>query len=220
MNKTRFAKREANRVLRLKLELEKTFNRDLRSYFAKQRSNIKNDNMIDSISPVLQKHYSRIIKAITGIAIKQTTDENLLNQFEILLDQKALLRGLEIDKTTEEVKQKSIDSAREALAKDGVNNPGIALLLLVASRIFANYNINRVSTISISETQNVVEGTRKEINDVTNQELSEAVINGDKEKAKELYDLSGSYSAYYVWQNIDIIPIALLLAGLMQQQKE
>ena len=215
MNKNDFAKRQANRVLRQKLKLEKTFARELASYFAEQKRRKKTGKEISSIKPVLERHYKRIVKEFTGVKIKQDVQNKISESFEFIIAGKAQQRAEEIDKITEDRWKRSIQAARDQ-EPDATEET----LLLIALQIFRNYNKNRVQTISISETQTVSESVRFEITKAVHLEMEQIILEQNRQRAKELYDLSGDYTSYQIYNEIDIKPEAILTGLLLTAKKK
>ncbi len=211
MTKRQFIKKERLRVFNLKIGLEKTMRRDLKSYFAKQRKKVRNNEDVESIEPVLEKHYKRIARRLIHKNIKQVSVEEGATNFINGVAQK---RAMEINRTT---LGKLDDAQRRAvaeLAKDGNTNPSARELSIMTSAIFHRLNQGRISIIANTETQTVTEGLRSEIVDDVHLEMEDVILNRDSKRAEELYNLSQDYTSYTIKENIEILAVPTLLSML------
>lgn len=217
MTRTQFVNREARRVFNIKIDLEKTMRRDLRSYFNQQRKIVRRDGTPSSIKPVLQKHYERIIRNLIHKNIKQ--EDRIENAVRAFLDNRADVRSQEIDETTQNRVAQAVEKARVQLAEEGNVNPTNRELMIAASVIFARSSRGRVNTIALTETQNNVEGLRQLITREAHGDLEDVIRSRDKKKAQEIYEQSRDYTSYQIKEKIDTADIATLTAILLAARK-
>jgi ADP-heptose:LPS heptosyltransferase len=213
-----FVKKERMRVFLMKVDLEKTMRRDLKSYFAKQRKRIKRGDNIESIRSVLQKHYERIIRRLIHKNIKQ--EDRIENSVRAFLDNRASNRSNVIDNTSQENLEDAISEARAQLAEEGNSTPTERELMILASAIFARKARGRVSSIANTETQATTEGARRIITTSAHSELEDVIMSRDKEAANELYEKSRDYTTYKVKEKIDTADTAVLITILLLARKE
>lgn len=201
MNQREYVKKERMRIFLLKVGLEKTMRRDLKSYFAKQKKLVKTGERPETIQPILRAHYERIVRKLIHRNVKQADriDEGIRR----FLDEKDKARANIIDNTTQKDYEEAIREAREALAEEGNTTPTERELMIAASAIFASKGRGRVTGIANGETQAITEGLRREITVAAHSELEDLIITRDKKKAEEIYDISGDYASYKFKENID-----------------
>ena len=218
MNQREYVKKERMRVFLLKVELEKTMMRDVKTYFARQRKRVKAGEEIKTIQPVLQAHYQRIVRKLIHKNVKQANkiDEGIRR----FLEGKSSERANVIDNTTQGNYEDAIKEAREVLAEEGNVNPTDRELMIIASGIFYRKTRGRVSNIANGETQAIAEGLRREITLSAHSELEDVLLTGDKKKAEEIYELSGDYTSYKFKEKIDTGDIAVLSTILVTARKE
>ena len=219
MTKTDFMLIQKKRVLAIKISSEKPFKKELKSYFYKQSKKIKTGNteLID-IKPLLKKHYLRIVDKLTGIKLKQEND-GIINQIEIFLLGLPLRQSNFINKTSSKDIEKSLTMARTVLSEQGISNPTNSVLSKVAGNIFRQLSKGRITNIAMTETQNVTEGLRLTIVKEAHNELYDTIIDQDKERAEELYELSQDYTSYKVFQDIGKLDNQMLFAMLATANK-
>jgi hypothetical protein len=218
MTKREFIKTERLRIFNLKIELERTMRRDLKSYFNKQRKRVRKGDEPQTIEPVLRKHYDRVVRKLMHRNIKQV--DRIDEAVRAFIEDRAVNRSKVIDNTTQNVLEKSIEDAREQLAKDGNATPTDRELMIAASVIFARKNRGRVTTIANTETQTTTEGLRQTITLRAHEELEDVIIDRDKEKAEEIYKISRSYTAYEIKEKISTAEIATLTTIIVTAEKE
>lgn len=213
MTKNNFINQERSRVFNIKMGLEKTFIIDLKKYFAEQKRKVKAGKKIDSISNVLEIHYKRIVRKLTGKQIKQS--ENVIE----IIAGRADIQAAEIDKTTRKEIEDSINLARDTLIDDGVTDYTQEILLLIASKIFLRKSGRRVGSISNTETQGVTEDLRNVITNDSIKELETVIIDNDKDRLDVIIKESPSYTAYEIKKGIDKENTNYLLGLLVLAQK-
>lgn len=218
MTQREFIRTERLRVFNLKIELEKTVRRDIKSYFSKQRKRVKKQEEIQSIEPVLKKHYERIVRKLIHRNVKQV--DRIDEGIRVFLEDRASKRSKEIDNTTQNVLEKSIDEARLVLAEEDNPNPTQRELMISASAIFLRKNNGRITGIANTETQSTTEGLREDITLRTHEELEDVIVDRDKKKAEELYKNSRDYTAYKIKENIETAETAVLITILLTARKQ
>lgn len=202
----------------MKIELEKTMRRDLKSYFAKQRRRVKRGDQPETMQPILQKHYERIARRLIRRNIKQV--DRIDDGVRGFLENRASERSNVIDNTSQKDYEEALDEARVQLAEEGNANPTQRELLIAASVIFARKSRGRLSGIANTETQATAEGMRREITIQAHNELEDAIIDRDKKKAVDVYEKSGDYTSYKIKEKIDTADFATLTAILLAARKE
>lgn len=218
MTEREFIKQERMRIFLMKVELEKTIMRDLKSYFAKQRRRVKRGDGIESMQPVLQRHYERIIRKLIHKNVKQ--EDRIERDVKIFLDNRANMRSNITDNTSQRDLENSINEARERLAEEGNANPSERELLIVASAIFARKGRGRISSIANTETQETTEGARRVITTSVHSDLEDVIMSRDKQAAEKLYEKSKDYTTYKIKEKIDTGDIAILITILLMAKKE
>lgn len=208
MTKREFVKREIKRVFGLKIELEKTMIRELKSYFAKQKKRVRKNEGIETIEPLLKNHYERIKRKL----MNGKKDEAIEESINAFLDGKSINRSRIIDKTTNEDMQESETRAREQLAEEGNVNPSEREVRAVSSGIFYRLSKGRVGNIANTETQENVEGMRQKITLSAHRELEDAILERDQERANELYEISSDYTSYKIKKSLKTQDVMVLLA--------
>jgi hypothetical protein len=213
-----YIKKERMRIFLMKVGLEKTMRRDLKSYFAKQRRRIRSGEEPETIQPVLQKHYERIVRKLIHRNVKEEVriDEGI----RIFLENRANGRSNIIDKTTQEDYEDAIKEAKEVLAEEGNAAPTERELMITASGIFYRKGRGRITGIANTETQSTTEGLRRQITVKAHDELEDVMLTRDKERAEEIYKISGDYTTYKFKENIETGEVATLAAILALARKE
>lgn len=218
MTQKEFVRTERLRVFNLKIGLEKTMRRDLKSYFSKQKKRVRRGEDFQTIEPVLRKHYERVVRQLTHRNIKQT--DRIDNGIRNFLEERAVRRSKEIDNTTQNKLESAIDEARVVLVEEGNANPTNRELMITASGIFGRKNNGRISIIANTETQNTTEGLRQDITLKTHEELEDVILDRDKKKADELYKTSRDYTTYQIKEKIETAEIATLVTILVTARKQ
>jgi len=216
MTEREFVKKQRNKVFNLKMGLEKTMIVDLKNYFAEQKRNVRAGKDIDTIAPVLQKHYLRIVRTLTGKQIKQNIPQEVID----FIANKADIQANEIDDTTRKEIEQSIELARQSLQDEGITDYTQETLLLIASKIFIRKSKWRIRTVSNTETQENAEGIRNILALAGLKELETAIAENDITKISEIYQEKPSYTAYKVRQLIGVEEAAVLFAFIASAKKE
>lgn len=210
----------ARRWVRFKLKVENPFNRELRSYFHKQYKNVKSGRLTDTIAPVLDKQYKRIIREITGIKLKQENDEyNLEDKIKLLLLGRATLQAMRIDKTTKKYLERALEMARQELQADGILFPAQSTVNKIAAQIFKGFNSRRIGGISTTETQMLTEKIREITTEVANEMMEDAIVESNKELARAAADLSESLTLESMIDDIGAAGPAEMFATLKLLEK-
>ena len=218
MTQREFIRSETIRVFDIKISLELTMRRELRTYFNQQRIRIRNGRQTETIEPVLEKHYQRIIRRFTRTKTKQ--NNRIKDNLQVFISSKATNRAIEIDNTTRALYEDAIRKAEIELAEQGNKTPTEKELLIAASIIFARRSRGRVNTISNTETQNTVEGVRQEITRQAHIELEDVILDRNEKRANELFDISQDYTTYKVKERIRTTEIVILIALLAGARKQ
>ena len=216
MTEREFVKQQRSRVFNLKMGLEKTMIVDLKQYFAKQKRLVRAGKDIETIAPVLDKHYKRIVRKLTGKQIKQDIPQNVID----FISNRADINADVIDDTTRKEIADSMDIARQSLLDDGITDYTEDTLLIVASKIFIRKSGRRVGTISNTETEESAEAIRNITVIESLDELETAVSENDVEKIHEIYLENPSYTAYKIDKLIGKEEAAVLFALIATASKE
>lgn len=214
-----FALKKAKARLRLKLDLESPFKRELRSYFFQLSKDIKSGRELGTIAQVLDKQYKRISKKMTGLSIKRFDDSRLESLINQLLMGRSEKQALEIDKYTRKLYRRSIELARQELIDDGVMFPTQETINKVAANILLNYNRNRSGGIAITETQSLTEEIIDVKNNVADEMMREAIVENDTALAQEAARLSESYTHEEMVSQIETVDNVILFAALNAVRK-
>jgi hypothetical protein len=212
-----FVRRERIRIFNIKIDLEKTVRRDLKTYFAQQRKNIRTGKKTKTIAPVLQKHYERVARRLVRRNIKQSDPiDDSIRDFN---RGRAERRAIVIDETTEKDDRMAMERARQALADEGVRSPTERQLRIAAGSIFMRLSNGRLSSIANSETQSTVEGQRRVITTEAQAELRDVIMDEDRERAQELWEDSRDYTSYTIKERLGTTDAVVLLTLLAMSQK-
>lgn len=214
-----FVLSEARKWVKFKLKVEVPFNRELRSYFSKQSKRIKRGLDPETIAPVLDHHYKRIIRDITGIRIKDFDEFAHVRRMESLLLGRSINQAQYIDKTTNKHFKRSVDLAKAELSEQGVLFPALSVLNAITANIFRGYSKGRASNIKVTETQEFVEEVRDEESKISEEMMNEAIDKRDKELAEAALLLSPSMRGQTIVNNIDIYTTITLFAILDDMMK-
>lgn len=214
-----FALSEARKWVKFKIKVEKPFYRELRAYFSKQTKRIKLGFDLETIAPVLDHHYKRIIREITGIRIKDFGEFANVRRMQSLLLGRSINQAQYIDKTTNKNFKRSVELAKAELSEEGVLFPSIALLNSIASNIFRGYSKGRSSSIKVTETQEFVEEVRDEESKISEEMMNEAIDKRDKELAEDALLLSPSMAGQTILDNIDTYTALTLFSLLDNMMK-
>ncbi len=200
----------ARKYVRIKTQLENPFKTELRRYFAQQNRRIARGLEIQTIAPVLDKQYKRIIRKLTGIKLKQDDRENE-DRILIILFGRAGLQASRIDKTTNKFLRRAIEFARAEIAESGELFPGVATINRIASNIMRGYNKNRVGGIAVFETQALTEKIRDELTKIAQEQMEIAIFEGDQAAARDAADLAESQRMAEIAEGVGTVPIGELL---------
>lgn len=214
--------RQANKWLQFKLKVESPFKKELKSYFFQQYKIVSRGGQLETIAPVLDKHYKRIVREITGIKIKQEEEDDdygLEDAILLLLLGRAVTQAQYIDKTTQKKLQLSIEMARQTLADDGIVFPPQKMLNKVSANIFKNLNSSRSSGIATFETQSLTEKIHDMKQIVASDMMNDAIVNNDIELARRASDVSESMTLENVVDNFDDLSASELFASMDIMEK-
>ena len=204
--------RIAKKYTAIKLKLESPFNTELKKYFAEQTRRISRGQEIETIAPVLDHHYKRVIRKLTGIKLKQ--DEETEDRILLLLFGRAALQAQRIDKTTNKNLRRSIELARAELSESGDILPSIATINLIAANIMRGYNKGRVGNISVYETQSLTELVRSELTAIATEKMNIAIFEENQALAQEAADLAESIRFQSIADDIGKVPIGDLFLAV------
>jgi hypothetical protein len=217
----RHLSRQANRWLKFKLKVESPFKRELKSYFFRQSKIIARGGEVETIAPVLAKHYKRIVREMTGIKLKQEDDDDygLENSLILLLFGRAATQSTFIDKTTRQKLKLATELARESLREDGILFPTKDVLDRITANIFRSLNRGRVGGIAVYETQSLTEKIHDTNQGIANDMMNDSIINNDIELARRAAELSESMTMENIVDDIGKIPAGELFTvlGLMEK---
>lgn len=203
MNRKQFAKKQSKEILNLKIGLERTVTRELKSYFYQLSKIVEKNGKFVSIENLLNNHYTRIVRRLTHRKIQLKQENDKIDQaIRIFLLGRALKQADIIDTTTQEDIAASIQEARELLREDAeFISPD--KLRKVAAKIFYRKSKGRITTIANTETQERTEGIRETITLTAYEELMQAVEDDDIDRARELAEASGSFTAEEVVSDME-----------------
>ena len=190
--KKQHAIRQARKLLRIKIKSEAPFKRDLVAYFAKVRRSVASGGFPEPIEPLLNKHYRRVVRNLTGIRLKQEDDEYGLRDATLaILVGRALTQSGIIDRTTEKLIREAREEALQQLVAEGIT-PDQATINRTAANIFKVKNGGRVGNISVTETQMLTEKVKKTMQSIADEMMNDAIVDGNRALAHDAADLSGS----------------------------
>lgn len=195
----------ARKYVLIKKSLESPFKKELRKYFAEQSSRVAKGQDIETIAPVLDHHYRRVVRKLTGIKLKaddQETEDRIL----IILFGRAAVQAKRIDSTTNKYLRRSIELARAELAEAGELFPAQSTINRISSNIIGTYNRNRVGGIAIFETQALTEKIRDELTRLAEEMMDTAIFNADEELAREAAELAESQMFDEIADDIGKVP--------------
>lgn len=209
------ALKQARKLLRIKLQSEKPFKRDLISYFAKVRRSVASGGFHDPIEPLLNKHYRRVVRNLTGIKLKQEEDEYGLEEAILaILAGRAVRQSGIIDRTTEKLIRESREEALQQLIAEGMINHDQGAINRTAANIFKVKNGGRVGNITVTETQMLTEEVKKTMQSIADDMMNDAIVDGNRALAREAADLSGSLTHQEIADDIGRVDNADLFALL------
>ena len=213
--------RQANKWLMFKLKVESPFKKELKSYFFQQSKIVSRGGDPETISPVLDKHYKRIVREMTGIKLKadEEDDYGLEDALILLLLGRSLKQAQFIDSTTKKKLALAVEMARQSLSDDGILFPSQEVLNKTASRIFKNLNTGRVSGIATFETQALSEKIHDVNQTIAGDMINDAIVQNDIELARRAAEMSESMTMDYVVDNFDDVPSAELFSALSLMEK-
>ena len=181
--------RRARRNLALKLQLENTFKREVKSYFFNLRKKLfgsyartgdlprESEFREDTIS-MLRKHYNRVYRAFGNemrLFIEksnqmnlQTKQDDVQDKIDRVVDQAAAIyivnesinRAGLIDRTTINDANESIQQATQDIVESGGNVTTEAVSVIAAKKFRDKYN-GRVDSVALTETQNSSEAFKE-----------------------------------------------------------
>jgi len=215
-----FISSEPQRISRFKIDNERIFATELRGYFKKQQGLVKNGKDIQTISPILERQYKRIANGLTDKQLVQAQNATIQKGVESVIQKRLDEQPAIIDQTTADLWDIALERAREQLADEGDPNLNNKILLLVAARIFGARNKSRVTNIAMTETQGATESMRSVITEEAHKELTDVIVDRDKERATELWELSRDYTSYKIQDAITVATTALLFKKLEEAIKE
>ncbi len=204
MNKRQFLAKQSLKLLRLKLDLERPLVNDLTVYFRACVQKIKKgSNDFEPVKPLLKKHQGRIINVLLHKKKKSVDLLKILNDLFICNEDRIQRDSLNIDKTTLKKYRLSIDLAKEQLNKDGLLNPSYMVICKVASTIFKGYSPGRIKEIAITETNGLIESSRKKIIEDVQPSLSTAIHDQDIDSLKDIFDLTESWNVFEILDQVE-----------------
>lgn len=203
----------ARKYVEIKQKLESPFRTELRKYFAIQNRRIARGLEIQTIAPVLEKHYKRIVRKLTGIKLKQD-DQETEDRIILILFGRAGLQSQRIDRTTNKFLLRSIEIARAELSESGDILPSILTINLIAANIMRGFNRNRVGGISVFETQALTEKIRDELTKIATEKMNIAIFEENQALAQEAADLAESIRFQSIADDIGKVPIGELFLSV------
>lgn len=217
----RHALKQARKSVAFKLKAESPFRSELRSYFYKQSKRIALGLDIESIAPILDHQYKRIVRNMTKIKLKEELEDeyNLEEKIALLLLGRATAQSLRIDKTSEKRLRRSIELARAELSDDGILFPAASTLNRVAANIFRGFTPGRVSNISVTETQMLTEKLKSTVFSTAEDMMEDAIANSDIALAERAAEISGSLTYEEISSDIGSIPAGELFLVSRAVQK-
>ena len=199
MKKSEFIARQANKNLRLKLELERPFATELKGYFNSCFLKIKKgNNDFGSVKEILRKHQRRITNALLNNKKKGIDFVRIINNLMTCNEARINRSANLIDKTTLSKFNLSIALAREQIMKEGLLNPSYLLISKIAANIFKNYTPGRVKESTITETNGLLESSKKQIITDVQPTIKTAVDNQDVDLLEDVFDLTESWNVQEV----------------------
>lgn len=222
-NKRVWQKKHAQKMVLLKISLERSFKTKLKSYFATCKNMIKEGrgNNLPSIKSILQGHSDYCIKTLLSNKSKKSVDKiKLWSKLEHANDHRINSQSSKINDYTHELVHRSLTAAIEELKKDG-NTPPEAITNKVAARIFSNYSIARIENIAVSETQGYVEKSRYAITKEIQTQMKFAIDDDNLDDVDELDDMADSWAITeiadnYREDNSDKHDLAIALSSIMK----
>lgn len=218
----RHALKVARKWLRKKVEMERPFVRELRSYFYQSSKTIARGGQVPSIEDYLEKQYKRVVRVVSGFKIKQEEEEEdygLNNALIALIFGRAVKQAIIIDKTTAKTLRRAEELARQELADDGILLPTQSVLNRTTANIFRTLNRSRPAGIATSETQILTEEVRGVMAQTGEDMMNDAIFEVDKDKANRAADLIDSAEAQEVADQIGITPPAELFPAMALLRK-
>jgi hypothetical protein len=201
IGKRDFIAKQGVKHLRQKLELEREFIPELKRYFKRQSLLIKNKSPnIISIEPYLRSHYMRVGETIIKHKVKQASNDDIVKR---LIEEKARKQAGIIDVTTNEEIETSVEMARQQLSEEGNFSPSQAILYMIAAKIFLNRIRGRIQGIATTETQGMYEALRASLIENYNNELTDVIVMRDVEKAREIAEVTESYTNYRIAEQLE-----------------
>lgn len=212
----RHALKKARARLQLKLKMERPFIRELKSYFARSARAIAMGQQIDTVEPVLEKHYNRIVRNMTGIKLKQEEEDDygLEDAILLLLMGRATIQALGIDKTTRKLLRRAEELARQELADDGILFPAASTLNRTTANIFKTLSRARPGGIATTETQMLTEKIQDVKEKIGEDMMGDAIVEGNTALGNRAADMMESMTAEEVADDIGKVPAGELFAAL------
>lgn len=196
----------ARKWLRFKLNSESPFKKELKSYFYQQSRRIKSGLDPETMAPILEKQYKRIIRNISGIRIKEVDDFGLEDKILYILSGRAIGQAVFTDKTTNKLFKRASEMARQELSAEGITFPAQSTLNKVTAAIFRSLNSGRVGGIAVSETQMMTEKIKQVMQEVSEDMMEAAIVESDKELAQAAADMNQGQTFQEIADNIDLKP--------------
>ena len=212
------ALKTARKWVNIKLKLESPFKTELRRYFAIQNRRIATGLEIETIAPVLDHHYKRIVRKITGIKLKQD-DKETEDRILIILFGRATFQASKIDSTTNKFIRRSVELARQELSEIGQDLPSATTINRITANIMRGFNGNRVGGIAVSETQMLTEKIRDELTDIAAEMMNIAIFEENQALAQEAADLADSATFEQIADDIGKIPMGDLFVAAKLLEK-
>lgn len=213
--------KQAKKWLRFKLKVESPFKRELKSYFYQQSKRVARGELVDTIAPILDKHYKRIVREMTGIKLKQEEEDDygLENALLLLLLSRSSTQSTFIDKTTRKKLRLAEEMARESLREDGIVFPPKKVLDKVTANIFRSLNNGRVGGIAVYETQSLTEKIHDVNQTIANDMMNDAIVQNDIELARRAAGLSESMTMEGIVDDFDTLPASELFIAIAIMNK-
>ena len=208
--------RETPRVLRFKLDAERTFMPEIKRHFAAVRRSM---TAPPGFRPVFERQYRRVISRLVGVRTKNENEDELRGATVFALEpwiaQRSMHDAILADGTTDKQIAQAFRLAREELP---VGTPE-SVVERVAGRIFRRLSAGRVTNIAVTETQAVTEQTRAEMARQAHDALVDPILAGDQDEARDIAEFGGDYASYRAAEQIGVVGAETLLLALVLSQK-
>jgi hypothetical protein len=204
MKKIEFLQKKALKLFYLKLALEKPFVNDAVVYFRKCINIIKKGgNSFDSIKPLLKKQQGRIINALLYKKKKGIDFIRIINDLFGSNEDIMQKTSMYFDKTTLKKYKLSFELARKQINDEGLLNPSHLVISKVAAKIFSNYTSGRVKELVVTETNELIENSRKKIIEGVQPALSEAIYDKDVDRLRDILDITESWNVQDILNRVE-----------------